>query len=130
MAKSKWTKRNRHGFTNQNLQEPLEIRKSKSGQESDQIMRNRSTKVDRWEGNCGGGLVDLRQSEAPHLDRGDRRVVRGDQTALTGGGSVWRGSSGRGPGPPASVAEACHHLSGSLGEDELLTQLHVGPAFS
>lgn len=73
--------------------------------------------------------VDLWQGGDAHLGGGDGRVVRGAQTALTGGGSVWRGSSGRGPGPPASVAEACHHLSGSLGEDELLTQLHVGPAF-
>lgn len=53
-----------------------------------------------------------------------------NHAALTGRGSVRGGSSGRGSRPPTSVTEAGHHLSGSLREDELLSQLHVGPAFS
>ena len=69
------------------------------------------------------------QSGAAHLGcRGGCRVRR-DRAALTGGGSVGRSSSGRRSGSAASVAEARHHLSGSLREDELLPQLHVGPAF-
>lgn len=76
-------------------------------------------------GMVGGG----RGEGAAHLRRGDRHWVRGDRTALTGGGSVGRRPPGRRPGPAASVAEARHHLSGPLWEDELLTQFHVGPAF-
>lgn len=67
---------------------------------------------------------------AAYLHRGHRRCVWGDRAALTGGGPVGRRPSGRRPGSAASVAEARHHLSGSLWEDELLPQLHVGPAFS
>lgn len=68
------------------------------------------------------------QRGVAHLGRGGGRWR--DRAALTGGGSVGRGSSGRRPRPPASVAEARHHLSGSLWEDELLAQFHVRPAFS
>lgn len=71
---------------------------------------------------------DGRARGAAHLGRGGGG--RMNQAALTGGGPVGGGSSGRGPRPPTSVAEAGHHLSGSLREDELLPQLHVGPAFS
>ncbi len=82
---------------------------------------------------CDGQLEDIRlsrQSGASHLECAARHLVWRDRAALTGGGSVGRSSSGRRPGSPASVAEARHHLSGSLREDELLSQLHVGPAFS
>lgn len=78
----------------------------------------------------------MRQQPAPmagvasHLGCAGRCWVGGDGEALTGGGSVGRSSSRWRPRPPASVAEACHHLSGSLWEDELLSQLHIGPAFS
>lgn len=80
-----------------------------------------------------GGTRDQeggRQGGAAHLRRGDQCWVCRDRTALTGGGSVGRRPPGRRPGSAASVAEARHHLSGSLREDELLAQLHVGPAFS
>lgn len=84
----------------------------------------------------GGGDDDWRaetgnsSEAAAYLHRGPRRWVWGDRAALTGGGPVRRRPSGRRPGSAASVAEARHHLSGSLWEDELLPQLHVGPAFS
>lgn len=67
---------------------------------------------------------------AAHLHPGHRRWVWGDRAALAGHGSVRRRPPGRRSGSAASVAEARHHLSGSLWEDELLTQFHVGPAFS
>lgn len=72
---------------------------------------------------------------AAHLGRGGGGGGGGggrwmNHAALTGRGSVGGGSSGRGSRPPTSVTEAGHHLSGSLREDELLSQLHVGPAFS
>lgn len=74
---------------------------------------------------------------AAHLGRGGGCSGGGggcgrwmNHAALTGRGPVGGGSSGRGPRPPTSVAEAGHHLSGSLGQDELLAQLHVGPALS
>lgn len=76
------------------------------------------------------GSGGRQQGGAAHLCRGDQRWVCRDRTALTGGGSVGRRPSGRRPGSAASVAEARHHLSGSFREDELLTQFHVGPAFS
>lgn len=82
----------------------------------------------------GGVMVDLEGSRdrggAAHLHPGHRRWVWGDLAALAGRGSVRRRPPGRGSGSAASVAEARHHLSGSLREDELLTQFHVGPAFS
>lgn len=77
----------------------------------------------------GSGWRLLGGAAHPHRG-GDRRRVRGDRTALTGGGPVGRRPSGRRSGSAASVAEARHHLSGSLREDELLAQFHVGPAFS
>lgn len=70
------------------------------------------------------------QSGASHLGCTGQYRVWWDRTALTGGGSVGGRSSGRRPGSPASVAEAGHHLRGALWEDELLSQLQVGPAFS
>lgn len=73
---------------------------------------------------------DGRAGGAAHLGRGGGGGSWMDQAALTGGGSVGGGSSGRGPRPPTSVAEAGHHLSGSLWEDELLPQLHVRPTLS
>lgn len=75
------------------------------------------------EGGEGGG-------GAAHLHPGHRRWVWGDRAALAGHGSVRRRPPGRRSGAAASVAEARHHLSGSLREDELLAQFHVGPAFS
>ena len=49
---------------------------------------------------------------------------------MTGVGPIGRGGPGRGSRPPTPVAEAGHDLGGAFWEDELLSQLHVGPAFS
>lgn len=73
----------------------------------------------------------LSQQGGPtHLRCTGQSLVCWDRTALTGGGSVGRSTSGRWPGSAASVAEARHHLGSAFWEDELLAQLHVGPALS
>lgn len=83
----------------------------------------------KWAWNCVKTAGPARG--AAHLGRGGGGGVRRvDQAALAGGGPVGGGSSGRGSRPPTPVAEAGHHLGGSLWEDELLSQLHVRPAFS
>lgn len=81
-------------------------------------------------GATGDEAMAQKTDGAPHLRRAGHWLVGRDRTALAGGGPVGGSPPGGRPRPPASVAEARHHLRGSLREDELLPQLHIGPAFS
>lgn len=133
MAKSKvWihkSKRNRR----------WKKRGARESKQKDHIMQNKQ----KWLDNKWCGVIDYRPNNTrkttgvtmcwrsrSHLGCAGHCLVWRDRTALTGRGSVRRRSSRRRPWSAASVAETGHHLSGALREDELLPQLHVGPAFS
>lgn len=72
------------------------------------------------------------KNPASYLGRAAGRDLRGGGLARPGWTRTWTGQvsrPGRGPGSPARP-EGSHALSGSIRQDELLTQLHVRPSFS
>lgn len=120
------------GFTNQKQNEM----EKQEQQEINGKMISSIKTIDKWEDrNNEGGMMDLQNGDGAgdwttalaHLGRAAQRRVR---TAHAGRRPVGRRPPGWGPRSPVSVAETGHDLCGALREDELLPQLHVGPAFS
>lgn len=126
MANPMKKKKKKHGFTNLKknyMEHKMEMYKNKK------MIQNKHKMRWKW-GTVEKAMQKQEPVDPPHLGCAGGCQVYWNRAALTGHGSVGRSSSWWRPRPPAPVAETGHDLSGALWDDELLSQLQVGPAFS